>query len=98
MISIKGEVSHKFAVILKPKNVCLSGRNKEIIYKFVINYPPVKQNCRLVPLAIDRLGWYGLKLGKYLCFSSSCIFVSKMPFSAIFNKRYQNPYDTSPFH
>ena len=37
---VKGEVSHKFAVISKPKNVCLSGRNKEIIVKFVINYHP----------------------------------------------------------
>ena len=34
------KVSRKFAVISKPKNVCLSGRNKEIIVKFAINYPP----------------------------------------------------------
>ena len=38
--TLKGEVSRKFAVISKPKNVCLSGKNKEIIVKFVINYHP----------------------------------------------------------
>ena len=41
-VHIKGEVSRKFAVISKPKYVCLSGRNKEIIVKYVINYPSVQ--------------------------------------------------------
>ena len=36
---LKGEVSHKFAVISKPKNVSVSSNN-EIIVKFVINYHP----------------------------------------------------------
>ena len=36
---LKREVSSKFAVISKPKNFCLSGRNKKIIILFVINYP-----------------------------------------------------------
>ena len=37
---LKGEVSRKFAVISKPKNVSPVSRNNEIIVKFVINYHP----------------------------------------------------------
>ena len=34
---LKGEVSHKFAVISKPKNVCLHQQKQKKIFKFVIN-------------------------------------------------------------
>ena len=44
---------------------CLSvSRNNEIIVKFVINYHPSAINCRLVPLARDKVGRNGLKLEK----------------------------------
>ena len=42
-VVLKGEVSRKFAVISKPKNVRLSAEKcscQEIIVKFVINYDP----------------------------------------------------------
>ena len=57
-LDVKGKCCH----FKTPK--CLSvSRNKEIIVKFVIIIP-VTQNCRLVPLAGDRVGRYGLKLEK----------------------------------
>ena len=37
LCKVKGEVSRKFAVISKPENVCLSGRNNDMTVKFVIN-------------------------------------------------------------
>ena len=46
---------------------CLSvSRNKKINVKFVIKLlPQCNKNCRLVPLARDRVGGNGLKLEKY---------------------------------
>ena len=37
-LAIKGEVSHEFDVISKPKNVCLSTETKKKLSSFVINY------------------------------------------------------------
>ena len=39
-LALKGEVSRKFAVISKPKNVLSVNRNNEMIVKFVKNYHP----------------------------------------------------------
>ena len=60
----KGEVSRKFDVFSKPKNVCLITETKKKLSSFVINYHPSAINCRLVPLARDRVGRNGLKLEK----------------------------------
>ena len=62
---LKGEVSRKFDVISKPKNVCLTTETKKLVARFVINYHSSAKNCRLVPLARDRVGCNGLKLEKY---------------------------------
>ena len=62
--TLKGEVSRKFAVVSKPKNVCLFGRNNDIIVKFVINYHPSAIKLSIMPLARGRVGRYGLKLEK----------------------------------
>ena len=35
---VKGEVSQKFDVISKPKNVCLTIETKQLVARFVINY------------------------------------------------------------
>ena len=36
----KGEVSRKFDVFSKPKNVCLTTETKKLVVRFVINYHP----------------------------------------------------------
>ena len=38
--SIKGEVSWKFDVISKPKNVCLTTETKKLVARFAIDYHP----------------------------------------------------------
>ena len=51
-IKVKGKVSREFAVISKPKNVCLSTEQKKWLSSFVINFHP----SVIKPLSINASG------------------------------------------
>ena len=54
----------QFDAISEPKNVCLTTETKDNCLVLLQIITPVQSNCRLVPLARDRVGRNGLKLEK----------------------------------